>query len=306
MERPVLARHRSPSGQRPSTSVAVLAAPPRSKNRGAHRIAHPGPTAQGRIVVAAVAAGALAAATQGAEQPVRTEDSTLLALGAGTVAFTGLGGNDPAATVLPSPEVLPAAKTLPVPRDTLSQDMTSLAKGQRIAEERAAAAAAAQRAAAEERAAAARTAAEERAAAERATAERESLVAANKVVMPAKGVLTSGFGARWGTTHYGIDIANAIGTPIYATTSGVVLESGPASGFGMWVRLLHADGTISVYGHINESLVSEGQRVTAGEQVATMGNRGQSTGPHLHFEIWLDGTQKVNPLNWLRANGVDI
>ena len=74
--------------------------------------------------------------------------------------------------------------------------------------------------------------------------------------------------------------------------------AGPASGFGMWVRLEHADGTISVYGHINESLVSEGQHVDAGEQIATIGNRGQSTGPHLHFEVRVNGSV-VNPLNYL-------
>ncbi|HEU0088426.1 MAG TPA: M23 family metallopeptidase [Pseudonocardiaceae bacterium] len=253
------------------------------------------------MVAAAVAAGAVAAASQGLEQPVRTEASTLLSLQAGTAtlagAVPGVGGDSPVLEVLPLPEVLPV-----VP-DTRTQDVTSLAKGRRIAEERAAEAAA-QRLAAE---AAAKAAAAAQAQAHQA-AERVSRlrVPAGTVVLPAIGRLTSGFGARWGSTHYGIDIANSIGTPIYATTDGVVIESGPASGFGMWVRLRHADGTISVYGHINESLVTEGQRVAAGEQIATIGNRGQSTGPHLHFEIWLGGTEKVNPLTWLRSNGVDI
>lgn len=216
----------------------------------------------------------------------------VIPLGASTINYVGLGGNGPATEVLPLPEVLP------VQHDTLAQDMTSLAKGQRLAEERAAAEAAAERAAAEQRAE------EERAAA--AVEKKKQLLSVGSVVMPAQGVLTSGFGARWGTRHYGIDIANSIGTPIYATTDGVVVESGPASGFGMWIRLLHADGTISVYGHINESLVSEGEHVAAGEQIATMGNRGQSTGPHLHFEIWLHGAEKVDPLTWLRTNGVNI
>ncbi|MFN2495284.1 MAG: M23 family metallopeptidase [Pseudonocardiaceae bacterium] len=257
----------------------------------------PGPAARGRMVVVAVAAGAAAAASQGLDQPARTDGSTLLALGSDTTAYTSLGGNGPAAGVLPRLEVLPVAQ------DTLTEDVTSLAKGQRIADERAAGA----QAEAAERAARAAQRAE--AQAEQAGAERVAQRvrdAVGKVVMPADGVLTSGFGARWGTMHYGIDIANSIGTPIYATTDGVVVESGPASGFGMWVRLLHDDGTISVYGHINKSLVTEGQRIAAGEQIATMGNRGQSTGPHLHFEIWLDGTKKVNPLSWLRGNGVDI
>jgi murein DD-endopeptidase MepM/ murein hydrolase activator NlpD len=125
-------------------------------------------------------------------------------------------------------------------------------------------------------------------------------------VRPAIGVFTSGFGARWGVTHYGIDIANAIGTPIYAVTDGVVEDAGPASGFGLWVVLRHPDGTHSVYGHVNRMFVKVGEKVRAGEQIAEIGNRGQSTGPHLHFEIWrADGT-KINPLPWLAAHGIDI
>ncbi|GEL22817.1 hypothetical protein PSU4_17710 [Pseudonocardia sulfidoxydans NBRC 16205] len=125
-------------------------------------------------------------------------------------------------------------------------------------------------------------------------------------VLPTAGRFTSGFGARWGVTHYGIDLANSIGTPIYAVTDGVVTESGPASGFGMWVVLQHPDGSHSVYGHINRSLVKVGEKVTAGEKIAEMGNRGQSTGPHLHFEIWTPGGQKINPLPWLAARGIAI
>ncbi|MFC4852098.1 M23 family metallopeptidase [Actinophytocola glycyrrhizae] len=125
------------------------------------------------------------------------------------------------------------------------------------------------------------------------------------VVLPAVGTLTSTYGARWGTIHYGIDIANSIGTPIRSAMAGEVIDSGPASGFGLWVRVQHADGLVTVYGHINESLVSVGQQVAAGEQIATLGNRGQSTGPHLHFEVHQDGS-KIDPLPWLRGHGVDI
>ncbi|HEX2166054.1 MAG TPA: M23 family metallopeptidase [Longimicrobiales bacterium] len=67
----------------------------------------------------------------------------------------------------------------------------------------------------------------------------------------------------------------------------------------------HDNGLITVYGHINESLVGVGQRVAAGEQIATMGNRGQSTGPHLHFEVHQGGS-KIDPLPWLRGHGVGI
>lgn len=125
-------------------------------------------------------------------------------------------------------------------------------------------------------------------------------------VKPTDGVFTSGFGGRWGTTHYGIDLANQIGTPIYAVTDGTVISSGPASGFGLWVRLLHPGGWISVYGHINRSLVHIGQVVKAGQEIAEMGNRGQSTGPHLHFEVWDPSGRKINPLPWLAARGIRV
>lgn len=125
------------------------------------------------------------------------------------------------------------------------------------------------------------------------------------VVLPAHGTLTSTYGARWGTVHWGIDIANSIGTPILSAMAGEVISSGPASGFGLWVRVRHAGGLITVYGHINESLVSIGQQVAAGQQIATIGNRGESTGPHLHFEVH-EGETKIDPLPWLRGHGVAI
>ncbi|MBD0022949.1 peptidoglycan DD-metalloendopeptidase family protein [Gordonia pseudamarae] len=125
-------------------------------------------------------------------------------------------------------------------------------------------------------------------------------------VRPVHGTVTSGYGARWGVQHYGVDIANEIGTPVYAVTDGTVLESGPASGFGQWVRVQQDDGTIGVFGHVDQSFVTAGQEVKAGEQIATVGNRGQSTGPHLHYEVWdKDGT-KINPQVWLKNRGVDI
>ncbi|MCD2189367.1 M23 family metallopeptidase [Actinomycetospora soli] len=139
-----------------------------------------------------------------------------------------------------------------------------------------------------------------------AVAAREAAARAPKFVKPAEGRFTSGFGARWGTSHRGIDIANAIGTPIVSVADGTVLESGPASGFGMWVRVQLEDGTINVYGHINRSYVKEGQKVKAGEEIAEIGNRGQSTGPHLHFEVWTPGGTKINPLPWLAERGISL
>ncbi len=122
---------------------------------------------------------------------------------------------------------------------------------------------------------------------------------------PTTGVITSTYGPRWGTIHYGLDIANNIGTPIVSVMDGRVISSGPASGFGLWVRVLHDNGIITVYGHINETLVSVGQRVRTGQRIATVGNRGQSTGPHLHFEVHQNGF-KIDPLRWLRRNDVSL
>ncbi|MBL1076788.1 M23 family metallopeptidase [Nocardia sp. 2] len=122
----------------------------------------------------------------------------------------------------------------------------------------------------------------------------------------AQGVFTSGYGARWGVTHYGVDVAAPIGTPIEAVEDGVVIDAGPASGFGMWVRLLHDDGTITVYGHVDTTSVTVGRRVLAGDQIATVGNRGFSTGPHCHFEVWLNGTDRVDPLPWLASRGISL
>ncbi|EIE97505.1 M23 family metallopeptidase [Saccharomonospora glauca] len=143
----------------------------------------------------------------------------------------------------------------------------------------------------------------EREAEERRKAAEEA--ARPKFVLPAQGVFTSGYGARWGATHYGIDIANSIGTPIVAAADGTVIDAGPASGFGLWVRIQLDDGTIHVYGHMDSFSVYVGQRVKAGEQIAVIGNRGQSTGPHLHFEVHENG-QKVDPQAWLAARGVYI
>jgi murein DD-endopeptidase MepM/ murein hydrolase activator NlpD len=126
-------------------------------------------------------------------------------------------------------------------------------------------------------------------------------------VQPAYGRVSSCFGARWGVTHYGVDIAAAIGTPIYAATSGVVKRAGPATGFGLAVYILGDDGAVTVYGHVNQYFVNAGERVRAGEQIAEVGNRGQSTGPHLHFEVHTGGqlySNQINPVPWLNARGI--
>jgi murein DD-endopeptidase MepM/ murein hydrolase activator NlpD len=227
---------------------------------------------RGRIVLAAVAAGAFVAAGSTLNQAHSTNDTapppdrlTPAAGGGAAQAVFGIGGGT-TPTELLRPQVLAFAKNEP-------SQLQSLAKGERIGAERAA----------------------------REAAARRVLYS-----LPAAGTFTSGYGPRWGTMHWGIDIANRIGTPIKAAADGVVVESGPASGFGLWVRIEHADGTITVYGHIDRSLVREGQRVQAGQQIATMGNRGHSTGPHLHFEVWAADGSKINPLSWLRSRGLKV
>jgi murein DD-endopeptidase MepM/ murein hydrolase activator NlpD len=135
-----------------------------------------------------------------------------------------------------------------------------------------------------------------------------SVQSAGGAAAPTTGRVTSCYGARWGTMHYGVDIAAPIGTPVYAPQDGRVLQSGPASGFGLAVYVEHDDGTISLYGHVNQSFVSAGQLVSAGEQIAEVGNRGQSTGPHLHFEVHTGGLyqNRDNPVPWLTARGISL
>ena len=106
--------------------------------------------------------------------------------------------------------------------------------------------------------------------------------------------------------HYGIDFGNSIGTPIHSVANGTVIEAGPASGFGLWLRVRQDDGTTAVYGHVNDLLARAGQRVNAGDTIATVGNRGNSTGPHLHLEIWDPAGRKVDPAPWLTGHGVAL
>lgn len=137
-------------------------------------------------------------------------------------------------------------------------------------------------------------------------AEREARLQRPLFVAPTQGAFTSGFGYRWGVLHAGVDIANAIGTPILAASDGVVIESGPSAGYGMLVKLRHSDGTVTLYGHVNRTLVSVGERVMAGDQIAEMGNRGYSTGPHLHFEVLQNGTNRIDPSSWLAKRGINF
>lgn len=119
-------------------------------------------------------------------------------------------------------------------------------------------------------------------------------------IWPAKGVLTSGFGRRWGRAHKGIDVANGTGTPIYASADGVIEKAGwNTGGYGNVVDIRHTDGSMTRYGHNSKILVQTGQPVRQGDTIALMGSTGFSTGPHTHFEIHASGKGAVNPVAFL-------
>ena len=122
-------------------------------------------------------------------------------------------------------------------------------------------------------------------------------------IWPAKGILTSGYGWRWGRMHKGIDIAGDIGTPIVAVDAGVVTYAQwNDGGYGYLVEITHDNGSQTLYAHNDKILVQAGQRVTQGQQISEMGSTGFSTGPHLHFEIHPSGQGAVNPMALLPAD----
>jgi murein DD-endopeptidase MepM/ murein hydrolase activator NlpD len=140
-------------------------------------------------------------------------------------------------------------------------------------------------------------------------AEAAAEAARPKAVLPINGArMTTCFCMRWGTMHWGIDLAAPMLTPEYAAMDGVVLRAGAASGFGLAVYVLHENGDVTVYGHMEKILVDVGQYVQAGDTIALLGMRGQSTGPHLHFEVHQGGIngKRIDPVPWLRARGVAI
>lgn len=290
-----MSRHRSPQGRRaylgpPLSAMATAGA------GGARTTSPPTLSMPVRFVATVVAGGALAAAGQQAlvaTLPATSDGANVLRLGVNEFLGTSPGQvvptADPASVAKARPALGPVAPT----GDTTPAvaDATALVKAAGL-QQAALAAAATEQAAAVEAAKAA--------AAAKATSASASVAGGVQMIV---GRLSSGFGGRWGTVHEGLDIAAPIGTPIRAPLAGTVISSGPASGFGLWVRLQHADGTITVYGHINRSLVTVGEQVQAGNEIAEVGNRGQSTGPHLHIGVMVDGAY-VNPRPWLDQHGI--
>nr|WP_281350685.1 peptidoglycan DD-metalloendopeptidase family protein [Metabacillus lacus] len=125
---------------------------------------------------------------------------------------------------------------------------------------------------------------------------------------PAQGSFTSGYGARWGKLHAGIDIANASpNVPVVASASGTVIRANYSSSYGNVVYIAHSIGGktyTTLYAHLDTMNVSSGQTVSKGQQIGYMGNTGRSTGKHLHFEIhegsWSGQKNAVDPMKYLR------
>ncbi len=120
----------------------------------------------------------------------------------------------------------------------------------------------------------------------------------SRFLWPTRGEISSGFGWRWGRLHAGVDIANDIGTYVMSARSGQVIWAGWRGGYGYTVMIDHGSGYVSLYGHLDDYYVERGQYVRAGQRIASMGSTGNSTGPHLHFEIQKDG-QPVDPVGFL-------
>lgn len=131
--------------------------------------------------------------------------------------------------------------------------------------------------------------------------DKESFLRSTPTIMPTTGHLTSSYGPRMSPyagrikMHEGIDVGAPSGTPIVAPADGIVTYSGAKSGFGNFVQIDHGYGVETIYGHASTLTVKRGQKVVRGDRIATIGNTGYSTGPHVHYEVRVNGTP-VDPL----------
>ena len=134
--------------------------------------------------------------------------------------------------------------------------------------------------------------------------DKRSLYASTPSVWPVRGWVTSPFGNRISpfsgilTFHEGLDIAAQTGTPIVAPADGVVIKAGFGTGYGNMVEISHGYGIKTIYGHNSRLNVKPGQRVKRGDVIAYLGDSGSSTGPHLHYEVRVNGLP-VNPVRYL-------
>jgi murein DD-endopeptidase MepM/ murein hydrolase activator NlpD len=139
---------------------------------------------------------------------------------------------------------------------------------------------------------------------EKALAHRDEVWAATPSISPAMGLMTDGFGGRPDPVtgrhalHRGLDISARRGTPVIAPADGVVVFTGLSGGLGKTIRIAHGLGYTTVYGHLDRIEVEPGEEVRRGAKIGTLGNSGRSTGPHLHYEVHVDG-EAVNPLYYI-------
>ncbi len=123
-------------------------------------------------------------------------------------------------------------------------------------------------------------------------------VSAAGLIWPVNGAVVSGFGMRWGRMHEGIDITASTGTPIASAAAGTVIHAGWLGGYGNLVVVDHGNGLATAYAHASAILVSLGQSVSQGQTLSLVGSTGNSSGPHLHFEVRVNGVA-VDPLLYL-------
>lgn len=186
-----------------------------------------------------------------------------------------------------------------------------LAANANLTQRRAQALAAAKQLAARKAAAAAKAeqAAKAAARAEAIAKAKATIKAAPKVVLPTTGYrITASFGqagGRWARNHTGLDFAAPLGTPIRSVMAGEVIQADYQGAYGRQVKVRHADGTVTSYSHMSEFTVSVGDSVQAGSQVGSIGVTGNTTGPHLHFEVLPGGDGPINPRPWLSEHGVN-
>ena len=169
-----------------------------------------------------------------------------------------------------------------------------------VREDRASFIAEAEGLAAESAALAARIAAAQSAAATSASGPvaPQPAFAGARLFWPVSGPVTSGFGSRWGRMHEGIDIAVGSGTPVHAAAAGTVVYAGWLSGYGNIIVIDHGNGLSTAYAHNSSLGVQQGSTVGAGSVIAISGSTGHSTGPHVHFEVRVNGAP-VDPLGYL-------
>lgn len=272
--------------------MASTSGPGRQRTTGKHR--RPGRVCRARARIAGVA-GLATAGVAGS-----------LAAPAAAVPALSPADQAPAAGTDRQPAHDSALTSATGVADVLAASVTAQARTQRSAAARAAAEQAAQEAA--ERAQRKRERAREARAAR--AAERAALT---RYVAPVAGShVATGYGvggAMWSSgRHTGVDFHAALGTPVRAVAAGEVVEAGWSGSYGYRVVIRHDDGMYTQYGHLSSVSVPAGTRVAPGRQIGLSGSTGNSSGPHLHFEVRTgpDYGADVAPLVYLREHGVDI